>query len=131
MVFAIGPRILPHFGGVYRIFSTHLMLASLLLLQVGCTLRVCSEPLAYEGILPFAWKVLPISGMLELSGILIFAANILLTFAFGAFCIRSKNLRRGLSSPTTSSDLNHIVYIVSRCILILGSGRRDFAPLVT
>lgn len=83
MVFAIGPRILPHFGGIYRIFSTRLMLTSLLFLQVGCTLRVSSEPLAYEGILPFAWKVLPISGMLELTGVLIFAANIVLTFVFG------------------------------------------------
>ena len=83
MVFAIGPRILPHFGGIYRIFSTRLMLASLLFIQVGCTLRVSSEPLAYEGILPFAWKVLPISEMLELAGVLVFAANIVLTFAFG------------------------------------------------
>ncbi len=83
MVFAIGPRILPHFGGIVRIFSTRLMLLSLLLLQVGCTLRVSSEPLAYEGIFFYAWKVLPLSGMLELSGVLVFAANILLTFAFG------------------------------------------------
>lgn len=83
MVFAIGPRILPHFGGIYRIFSTRLMFASLLFLQLGCTLRVTSEPLAYEGILSFAWKVLPISGVLELTGVLIFAANILLTFAVG------------------------------------------------
>jgi hypothetical protein len=83
MVFAIGPRILPHFGGICRIFSTRLMLVSLLLLQIGCTLRVSSEPLAYEGILPFAWKVLPVSGMLELAGVLVFAANIALTFAFG------------------------------------------------
>ncbi len=83
MVFSIGPRILPHFGGIYRIFSTRLMLLSLLLLQIGCTLRVSSEPLAYEGMLSFAWKVLPISGMLELAGVLLFAANIILTFAFG------------------------------------------------
>ena len=83
MVFAIGPRILPHFGGIYRIFSTRLMFLSLLFLQVGCTLRVSSEPLAYEGILPFAWRVLPASGMLELAGVLLFAANIVLTYAFG------------------------------------------------
>jgi len=83
MVFAIGPRILPHFGGIYRIFSTRLMLVSLLLLQTGCTLRVSSEPLAYEGLLPFAWKVLPVSGMLELGGVLLFAANLALTFSFG------------------------------------------------
>lgn len=83
MVFAIGPRILPHFGGIYRIFSTRLMFVALLLLQTGCTLRVTSEPLAYEGILPFAWKALPLSGMLELAGVLVFAANLVLTFAFG------------------------------------------------
>jgi hypothetical protein len=83
MVFAMGPRILPHFGGIYRIFSTRLMLVCLLLLQVGCTLRVTSEPLAYEGLLAFAWKTLPLSGMLELGGVLLFAANLVLTFAFG------------------------------------------------
>lgn len=81
MVFAIGPRILPHFGGVERIFSARLMLLSLVLLQVGCTLRVSSEPLAYEGIAALAWKVLPISGMLELGGVLVFAANVVLTYA--------------------------------------------------
>jgi hypothetical protein len=83
MVFAIGPRVLPHFGGIYRIFSRRLMFASLLLLQLGCTLRVFGEPLAYEGIGPFAWKVLPASGVLELSGVLLFAANLVFTFALG------------------------------------------------
>lgn len=98
MVFAIGPRILPHLGGVYRIFSTRLMLLSLLLLQIGCTLRVASEPLAYEGILINAWKVLPISGVLELSGVLVFAANIVFTFAFGrsAFA-RNQTTRQALA----------------------------------
>jgi uncharacterized protein involved in response to NO len=83
MVFSIGPRILPHFAGVHSIFSKRLMFLSLLLLQLGCTLRVSSEPLAYEGLLPFAWKVLPVSGMLELSGVLLFAANLALTFLLG------------------------------------------------
>ncbi len=91
MVFAIGPRILPHFAGVAGLFSKRLMFLSLLLLQTGCMLRVCSEPLAYEGILSFMWKTLPISGMLELSGVLVFAANIGLTFLLGrsAFAARS------------------------------------------
>ena len=91
MVFAIGPRILPHFAGIQNIFSKRLMFLSLLLLQCGCTLRVCSEPLAYEGIVSFAWKTLPISGMLELSGVLVFAANLALTILFGrsAFAIVS------------------------------------------
>jgi uncharacterized protein involved in response to NO len=83
MVFSIGPRILPHFGGVHSIFSKRLMFLSLLLLQSGCTLRVSSEPLAYEGMLPLAWNVLPVSGMLELSGVLLFAANLAITFLLG------------------------------------------------
>ena len=83
MVFAIGPRILPHFTGIQSIFSKRLMLLSLLCLQTGCLLRVSSEPLAYEGLVSFAWRVLPVSGMLELSGVLIFATNLALTFLFG------------------------------------------------
>lgn len=83
MVFAIGPRILPHFCGVVRLFSTRLMLLALLFLQMGCVLRVTSEPLAYEGFANFAWRVLPFSGALELCGVLIFAANIALTLLFG------------------------------------------------
>ncbi|MGB7546395.1 MAG: hypothetical protein WBM14_01475 [Terracidiphilus sp.] len=83
MVFAIGPRILPHFAGVHRIFSTRLMFLSLLLLQSGCTLRVLSEPLAYEGIVSSAWKTLPVSGILELGGVLVFAVNIALTMLAG------------------------------------------------
>ena len=83
MVFTIGPRILPHFAGVRKLFSRPLMLLSLVLLQVGCTLRVSSEPLAYEGIFHFAWKTLPISGMLELSAVLVFALNMGLTVLAG------------------------------------------------
>jgi uncharacterized protein involved in response to NO len=89
MVFAIGPRILPHFGGVYSIYSRRLMFLSLVLLQAGCTIRVVSEPLAYEGYLPLAWKTLPWSGMLELSAVLVFAANLLLTFALGKAALAS------------------------------------------
>ena len=91
MVFAIGPRILPHFGGVSSIFSKQLMFIALLLLQAGCTLRVSSEPLAYEGLLPFAWKVLPVSGVLELTGVLLFAVNLTLTFLLGrsAFAMKT------------------------------------------
>ncbi len=83
MVFSIGPRILPHFAGVRAIFNKRLMFLSLLLLQTGCSLRVSSEPLAYEGFLSAAWKVLPISGMLELSAVLLFATNVALTLMLG------------------------------------------------
>jgi hypothetical protein len=67
------------------------MLLSLLCLQTGCLLRVSSEPLAYERLVSFAWKVLPVSGMLELSGVLIFAANMALTFLIGrsAFAVNN------------------------------------------
>ena len=83
MVFAIGPRILPHFGGVYNLYSKRLMLLSLVLLQTGCTLRVSSEPLAYEGFSMTAWHVLPLSATLELAGVLLFAANLAMTYAKG------------------------------------------------
>ena len=83
MVFSIGPRILPHFAGVRAIFSRRLMFLSLLLLQTGCLLRVSSEPLAYDGFLSVAWKVLPISGMLELCAVLLFATNLTLTLLLG------------------------------------------------
>ena len=83
MVFTIGPRILPHFGGVYNLFSSRLMFVTLLLLELGCGLRVSSEPLAYEGIFKPAWYTLPASGILELTAVLLFALNIVLTYARG------------------------------------------------
>jgi len=92
MVFSIGPRILPHFAGVYSIYSKRLMFLCLLLLQTGCLLRVSSEPLAYEGILSFAWKVLPFSGTLELSAVLLFALNLVLTFLLGRSSFAAGNL---------------------------------------
>ena len=94
MVFSIGPRILPHFGGVQAIFSKRLMFLSLLLLQTGCTLRVSSEPLAYEGLLSVAWKVLPVSGVLELSAVLLFATNLALTFMLGRSAFATTMLRQ-------------------------------------
>ena len=93
MVFAIGPRILPHFGGVFNLFSKRLMLASLLLLQFGCTLRVSSEPLAYEGFSMAAWKVLPVSAAFELTGVLVFATNMALTFARGEGFLKARASR--------------------------------------
>ena len=93
MVFAIGPRILPHFAGVQALFSKRLMLFSLLLLQLGCTLRVTSEPLAYEGVVSLAWKVLPISGVLELTAVLLFAVNLALTLLSGSSAASSPSPR--------------------------------------
>jgi len=62
------------------LWSTKLMLAALVLLSVGCTLRVFSEVLAYQGYAAWAWSVLPGSALLELAGLAAFAVNILGTF---------------------------------------------------
>ena len=80
MVFCVGQRILPAFAGMRLLWSTHLMFAGLLRLTIGCTLRVSSEVLAYQGYANWAWSVLPISALLELAGITAFAVNISGTF---------------------------------------------------
>ncbi|HEV2728977.1 MAG TPA: hypothetical protein VGV15_03005, partial [Terriglobales bacterium] len=80
MVLSIGQRILPAFAGMRLLWSTKLMFTSLLLLAVGCTLRVSCEVLAYEGYAAWAWSVLPGSALLELAALTTFAINILGTF---------------------------------------------------
>jgi len=80
MVFAIGQRVLPAFCGARVLFSKALMLASLLLLNIGCALRVASEIPAYEGFWHQAWSVLPVSAVTELVAVTLFAINLLLTF---------------------------------------------------
>jgi uncharacterized protein involved in response to NO len=80
MVFAVGQRVLPAFAGMKVLYSTRLMLAGLLLLNVGCTLRVASQILAYENYWSPAWNALPWSAICELLAVTIFAANLLLSF---------------------------------------------------
>jgi uncharacterized protein involved in response to NO len=80
MVFAIGQRILPAFCGMKVLFSKRLMFASLLLLNAGCLVRVAAEIPAYEGLISHAWLCLPLSGIIELTAVTLFAANLLLTF---------------------------------------------------
>jgi uncharacterized protein involved in response to NO len=80
MVFAIGQRVLPAFAGMRVLYSPRLMLTCLLLLNVGCSLRVSSEILAYESYWLPAWKVLPWSAICELGAVTVFAINLLLTF---------------------------------------------------
>jgi len=81
MVFAVGQRVLPAFAGAHLLFSARLMLASMLLLTAGCTLRVGAEILAYQGYLPSAWSWLPASAITEMAAVTVFAANLLLSFA--------------------------------------------------
>jgi hypothetical protein len=81
MVFAVGERILPAFSGMRLLFSTKLMFGSLLLLALGCFLRVSSEILAYQGYLPSAWSWLPVSAVAEMTAVTLFALNLVLTFS--------------------------------------------------
>ena len=81
MIFAIGPRILPAFLNSRELWSPVLMQWSLILLTLGCSLRVSSEPLAYASIAPWAWRILPISAFIELSAVILFALNIGRTLA--------------------------------------------------
>ena len=64
------------------LFSKRAMLGSLLLLNVGCALRVCSEIPAYEGFAhaQLFWRILPVSAITELAAVTLFAANLLVTF---------------------------------------------------
>jgi hypothetical protein len=80
MVFGIGQRVLPAFSGMRLLFSTKLMFVAMLLLSVGCLLRVSSEILAYQGFFPSAWSWLPVSAIIEMTAVTTFAANLFVTF---------------------------------------------------
>jgi len=80
MVLSVGQRILPAFAGMRLLWSPKLMFGGLFLLTIGCSLRVSCEVLAYQGYADWAWQVLPISALLELGGLTLFAVNILGTF---------------------------------------------------
>ena len=82
MVLAVGQRILPAFAGMRLLWSPRWMFAGLLLLTIGCTLRVGSEVLAYQGYASWAWQALPVSALSELTALSVFAANLLCTFLF-------------------------------------------------
>lgn len=80
MVFAIGQRVLPAFCGARILFSKTLMFTSLVLLNLGCLLRVASEIPAYEGLWHGGWDFLPISAVAELLAVTLFGSNLLFTF---------------------------------------------------
>ena len=79
MVFAIGQRVLPAFCGMRLLYSKVLMLASLVILNLGCLLRVASEIPAYEANLRIAWSILPLSAVTELTAVTLFALNLGIT----------------------------------------------------
>lgn len=76
MVLAVGQRMLPGFAAHRALWSPALMGVGLTLLMLGCLLRVSSEILAYEQYAPWAWSVLPVSGVIELAALGIFAFNL-------------------------------------------------------
>jgi uncharacterized protein involved in response to NO len=79
MVFAVGQRVLPAFVGMKLLFSKRLMFTSLLLIAMGCSLRVSGQVLAYEGIAAVGWKLLPVSAVLEMAGVTAFGLNMAAT----------------------------------------------------
>jgi len=81
MIFSVGQRILPSFCGMRVLWSPKLMLVMLTLLMSGCTLRVVSEILAYQDYATWAWNILPISALVELTAVVLFAVNLIVTFA--------------------------------------------------
>ena len=81
MIFCVGQRILPSFCGMRVLWSPRLMLVMLVLLMSGCTLRVASEILAYQDYAKWAWNVLPVSALIELTAVTLFAVNLIVTFA--------------------------------------------------
>ncbi len=105
LIFSIGPRILPSFLNSRELWSTRLMLAALALLTAGCTLRVISEPLAYAGVAPAAWRVLPVSAILELTAVLLFALNI------GATLVSP--MPAWIAAPTVNENLPLYWYVHS------------------
>ena len=80
MIFCVGQRILPSFCGMRVLWSPRLMLVMLVLLMTGCTLRVASEILAYQDYAAWAWSVLPVSALIELTAVTLFAINLFVTF---------------------------------------------------
>ena len=80
MILSVGQRILPAFAGMRMLWSSKLMFMGLALVTLGCTLRVSSEIIAYQGYAAWAWPVLPVSALCELAGLTIYAINIFGTF---------------------------------------------------
>ena len=80
MIFCVGQKVLPSFCGMRVLWSPKLMLVMLALLMTGCTLRVMCEILAYQNYSHWAWHVLPVSAVMELIAVALFAVNLIVTF---------------------------------------------------
>jgi hypothetical protein len=80
MILSVGQRVLPAFAGMRILWSTRLMFVASFLLVLGCATRVVCEVLAYQNYAPWAWRVLPVSALTELTALTLFAINVMGTF---------------------------------------------------
>jgi uncharacterized protein involved in response to NO len=76
MVFCVGQRVLPAFAGMKLLLSSRLMFLSTAALVLGCALRVTSEIIAYQGYGAWAWRALPVSAVIEMTAVTLFAINL-------------------------------------------------------
>lgn len=83
-VFTIGPRVLPAFFVVRRLWSTRLMAAALALLNIGCTTRVVAQIVAYQHLSERAWPFLTLSAVIEMTAVTLFAINMMMTLTTGS-----------------------------------------------
>jgi uncharacterized protein involved in response to NO len=60
--------------------SYEIDVVTLLLLTAGCVMRVSSEVLAYQGLLQSTWSWLPVSAVIEMIAVTLFARNLFVTF---------------------------------------------------
>lgn len=104
MILAVGQRILPAFAGMRLLWSPRLMFVGLFLLTVGCTLRVTSEVLAYQGYGGWAWQVLPVSALTELTALCVFATNMLCTFVLQPSHAVNEPMMVGIPQVATLSN---------------------------
>jgi uncharacterized protein involved in response to NO len=81
MVLAVGPRMLPALFGRAQLFSRRLMLVSLLLVSAGVSLRLVLQLAGQAGMDDRFWIWFPYAAALEGGGIIVFAANMLLTLS--------------------------------------------------
>lgn len=79
------------------------MLWMLILLMTGCTLRVTSEILAYQGYAGWAWSGLPISAFMELAAVFLFAVNLTVTFLRAPITVTTS---LNMTTETDSKSLN-------------------------
>jgi len=100
MILSVGQRILPAFAGMRALWSTKLMFLALLLLAAGCTMRVSAEVLAYQDYANWAWSVLPVSGLLELTALTLFAVNMLGTFILQPAHAIKESMVTKIAGPT-------------------------------